>query len=58
MPAVPKEARAKTGKVMPYFVPAWPFKTMGTRTTRFPRVIVRIACHQFMPWEMRPLASM
>ena len=58
VPIVPKEARAKTGKVIPYFVPAWPLSSIGIRTIRLPRATVPIACHQFMPPEIRLLASM
>ena len=57
VPVVPKAARAKTGKVMPYLVPAWPFSTIGISTIRLPNVTVRMACHQFMPCLISPLAS-
>ena len=43
---------------MPYFVPACALSTIGTSTIRLPRKIVRIACHQFMPWSIMPEASM
>src|SRR4051812_40544472 len=43
---------------MPYFVPAWAFRTIGTRTMALPRNTVSTACHQFMPPSMRLDASM
>ena len=43
---------------MPYCVPACALATIGTSTTRLARKIVTIACHQFMPVLIRPLASM
>src|SRR5262249_40838797 len=56
-PFVPNDARHSTGKEMPYFVPAWAWRTIGTRTMVLPRRIVVIACHQFMPASMNPPAS-
>src|ERR687894_1934835 len=55
-PLTPKEARTKTGKGTPYFVPAWALSSIGTRTMRFPKEMVRSACHQFIPAAMRPEA--
>src|SRR5690349_18217544 len=43
---------------MPYFVPAWAFRTIGTSTIRLPRKTVRTACHQFMPPPISDEASM
>ena len=43
---------------MPYFVPAWAFRTIGTSTIRFPRKTVSTACHQFMPSSISDEASM
>src|SRR5206468_194797 len=34
---------------MPYLVPAWALRTIGTSTIRLARKMVRTACHQFMP---------
>ena len=57
-PVVPKLARQKTGKGMPYFVPAWALRIIGARTMRLPRKIVPTACDQFMPPPMSEEASM
>src|SRR4051812_44530714 len=43
---------------MPYLVPAWALRIIGTSTTRLPRKTVSTACHQFIPWSIRPDASM
>jgi len=43
---------------MPYFVPGCEFSRMGMRTMVLPRRIVTRACHQLMPVDMRPAASM
>src|SRR5437870_9459178 len=48
-PNVPYAARAKTGKGMPYFVPGWELRRMGTSTMLLPRRMVISACHQFIP---------
>src|SRR5437867_3335498 len=56
-PLVPKEDRQSTGNETPYFVPAWAFSIMGTRTMELPSRIVSMACHQFMPASMNPPAS-
>ena len=55
-PLTPKDALTKTGKGMPYLVPAWAFRSMGTRTSRLPSEIVKSACHQFIPAAMSPAA--
>src|SRR3954471_17670591 len=57
-PVVPNAARQKTGKGIPYFVPACALRIIGTTTIALPRKIVRIACHQFMPPPIRDDASM
>ena len=57
-PSTPNEARAKTGNVIPYFVPACAFSTIGMSTIRLPRKTVRIACHQFIPPVIKLDASM
>jgi len=57
-PRIPNGARRRTGNGTPYFVPAWPFRSMGTRTIRLPAAIVRSACHHDIPLAMRPEASM
>src|SRR5262249_22090074 len=46
---MPDAERAYTGKGMPYLVPAWPFRIIGTRTMKLARTMVSTACHQFMP---------
>src|SRR5688572_7699950 len=56
-PRTPKLARHNTGNDTPYFVPACAFRIMGTSTIVLPRRIVTIACHQFMPCDMSPDAS-
>src|SRR5687768_1937971 len=43
---------------MPYFVPAWALRTIGTSTIALPRKTVRTACHQLIPPSMRLDASM
>src|SRR5689334_8599059 len=55
---MPKEARQYTGNGIPYFVPAWAFRTIGKRTMVLPRKIVSTACHQLIPSAIRPDASM
>src|SRR5215471_5338527 len=57
-PRRPKAERQYTGKGMPYLVPAWPFRIIGTRTMRLARTMVSTACHQFMPSSIRDDASM
>ena len=57
-PKTPKDARARIGKGMPYFVPGWALRSMGIRTMRLPRVMVKSACFQFIPRAMSPPASM
>src|SRR5262245_3924570 len=56
-PRMPKAARQYTGKGMPYLVPAWPFRIIGTRTMTLARTMVRTACHQFMPSSISDDAS-
>ena len=56
-PLTPKLALAKTGKGIPYFVPALPLRIMGISTTVLPRKIVSIACHQFIPPSIRDVLS-
>ncbi len=56
-PNTPNDARANTGKGMPYFVPAWLFSSIGTSTSRLPSAIVMSACTQSMPSRIRPEAS-
>src|SRR5262249_60807641 len=56
-PFTPKLARHNTGKEIPYFVPAWAFRIIGTRTTLLPARMVSSACHQVIPCCMRPDAS-
>jgi hypothetical protein len=55
-PKTPNEARAKTGYGIPYFVPAWLFASIGTRTMMFASMIVRIAWYQAIPRRTRPAA--
>jgi hypothetical protein len=43
---------------MPYLVPACEFKRIGARTIVLPSRIVTSACHQFMPADISPEASM
>jgi hypothetical protein len=43
---------------MPYLVPGCEFSRMGTSTMELPSRMVTSACHQFIPWVMRPEASM
>src|SRR5215813_487140 len=57
-PRMPKAERQYTGKGMPYLVPAWPFRIIGTRTMRLARTMVSTACHQFMPSSISDDASM
>src|SRR2546428_6486480 len=52
-PSTPNDARANTGNGMPYFVPACALRIIGTSTIVLPIAMVRIACHQLMPCEMR-----
>src|SRR5262250_994722 len=57
-PRMPKAGRQYTGKGMPYLVPAWPFRIIGTRTMTLARTMVSTACHQFMPSSISDDASM
>lgn len=56
-PRNPKEARASTGKGMPYLGPAWPVSSIGSRTTTLATAMVKTACFQSMPSATRPEAS-
>src|SRR5215218_1676285 len=53
----PNEARTKTGNGTPYLVPAWAFRSIGIRTSMFPKEMVNSACHQFIPAAIRQEAS-
>ncbi len=55
-PRTPKEARAKTGKGMPYLGPACPVSSIGTSTIRLARAMVNTACFQSMPTAISPEA--
>src|SRR5947209_10756960 len=57
-PRMPNEARQYTGKGIPYLVPAWAFRTIGTSTMQLPRKMVSTACHQFIPSLISDDASM
>src|SRR5215471_580813 len=57
-PRMPKAGRQYTGKGMPYLVPAWPFRIIGTNTMMLARTMVSTACHQFMPSSISDDASM
>src|SRR5262249_50269735 len=57
-PRMPKAGRQYTGKGMPYLVPAWPFRIIGTKTMMLARTMVSTACHQFMPSSISDDASM
>src|SRR3954447_21815546 len=56
-PRTPKLARQRTGKEMPYLVPAWAFRIIGTSTMTLPSRIVSIACHHVIPCSISPEAS-
>ena len=57
-PYTPYEARAKTGKGIPYFVPGCELSRIGARTIRFPSAMVISAWPQLIPLSIRPDASM
>src|SRR5215471_10077751 len=57
-PRMPKADRQYTGKGMPYLVPAWPFRIIGTSTMMLARTMVSTACRQFMPSSISDDASM
>src|SRR5262245_41619886 len=57
-PRMPKAGRQYTGKGMPYLVPAWPFRIIGTRTMMLARTMVSTACRQFMPSSISDDANM
>jgi len=42
---------------MPYFVPAWLLRSIGTRTMMLPSAMVMIAWIQFIPRAISPEAS-
>ncbi len=56
-PVTPNDARANTGKGIPYFAPACALSSIGTRTSTFPRNTVKMACFQSIPPAIMPLAS-
>ena len=56
-PRSPKDARASTGKGMPYLGPACPVSSIGTSTITLARAMVSTACFQSMPSATRPEAS-
>jgi hypothetical protein len=43
---------------MPYLVPGWLFKSIGARTMMLPSKMVESAWLQFIPFAIRPDASM
>ncbi|GAA3211262.1 hypothetical protein GCM10020256_09890 [Streptomyces thermocoprophilus] len=55
-PRTPKEARANTGKGMPYLGPACPVSSIGTSTITLARAMVNTACFQSMPTAISPEA--
>ncbi len=57
-PRVPKEARASTAYGMPYLVPAWPIRSIGSSTITFARNTVSTACQADIPLSIRLAASM
>src|SRR5262249_9831642 len=57
-PRMPNAARQYTGNGMPYLVPTWPFRIIGTRAMMLARTMVSTACHQFMPSSISDDASM
>src|SRR5436853_1928862 len=57
-PVVPYAARAKTGNGIPYLVPGCELRSIGASTMVLPSKIVNNACHQFIPDEISPDASM
>lgn len=56
-PRSPKEARARTGKGMPYLGPACPVRSIGASTITLASAMVNTACFQSMPSATRPEAS-
>ena len=48
-PRTPNDARTKTGKGIPYRVPACAFSSIGISTIKLPSRMVPIACHHAMP---------
>src|SRR2546423_636197 len=57
-PYTPYDARAKTGKGMPYFVPGCEFNNIGASTIRLPSAMVQSAWLQLIPLSINPDASM
>src|SRR6185295_15367932 len=57
-PAVPNEDRASTGNGIPSLVPGCALRRIGASTITFPRPMVSSACHQFIPTDTSPPASM
>jgi hypothetical protein len=55
-PRSPKEARASTGKGIPYLGPACPVASIGSSTMTLASAIVKTACFQSMPRATRPEA--
>jgi hypothetical protein len=55
---MPYEARANTGKGIPYFVPGCEFRRIGINTMVFPSKMVKSASVQLIPAVMRPDAIM
>ncbi len=51
-PNRPKLERKKTGKGMPYLVPAKESSTMGSRTMRLPKKMVKTVVSQSKPAEI------
>src|SRR4051794_27806838 len=56
-PLTPNGARHNTGNEIPYRVPACALSTIGISTITLPSRMVSIACHQFMPCDISPDAS-
>jgi len=57
-PSTPNDARANTGKGIPYLAPAWALRSIGARTRTLPRKTVKMAWRQLIPPAIMPLASM
>gem|GEM_PF-4454660 len=56
-PRTPKEDLTKTGKGMPYLVPAWPLSRIGMSTMMLATTMVSTDCFQSIPMATRPEAS-
>ncbi len=48
-PVTPNDARANTGNGMPYRVPAWAFRIIGSSTMTLPSATHASACRQLIP---------